>query len=924
MECPKCQSDNPDDSHYCRICGTSFELTAKTSTSGVQPGYGPHRTLIPGTSFAGRYEILEELGRGGMGIVYKAEDIKLKRHVALKFLPWELTRNPEAKERFVHEAQAASSLDHAAICTVHEIDETDDGQMYISMGCYDGETLKTKIGRGPVNVEETSNIGIQVARGLSEAHEKGIVHRDIKPSNIMVTDRGEAKIMDFGLAKLAGQTRLTKAGTTLGTIAYMSPEQARGQDVDHRADIWSLGAILYEMVTGMLPFKGEYDQAVIYSILNEEAGPVSESGVSVPEEIETIIATCLQKNPDARYQSARELEMALRRFRGEPGLEGVALGQGARPRRYTPSRLLRIGIPVAIAVIAASLLMVPGPVRRAFRMSVGPEDAARDLRVAVLPCNLAGGAPEDRALCDGMTKVLTDKLVSLEHQHVGFRVLARTDVRGLRTASPADAWKYLGANVSITGSLRKSGRGFELVLVRNDIDTEVQAGVDTEILRQHSTPAIAEPIANLSTWQDSIIAYVADLLEINLSPDDLSRLAAGGTVVPEAYLAYLRGLGLMFPYEGGRDVDASMGLFRRAVELDPSYALAHTELGNAYYRKLYSTNDEQWIEPANTSCEHAILNEGAMARAHTVLGYVDRWTGDYESAIKHFQDAIAVDSTDYRAYDGMAYTYELLGDLDSAEILLKRAIEIRPLVSNLHHELGDFYYARARYEDAIEPFRKMIALKPYSPLGYNMLGVSCFQLERMDDAKEALERSIALGPTYTACANLGTIYFAETRYADAATMYEEALDILDTQYRVWGNLAESYYWCPGERDKAFSNFEHAVELGKAALLEDSSSPVILSDLASYHVRLGDQPTARELLDEVTGLGPSEPLVLFRIAETYEGLGDQEIALRWLEAAFEQGASSIKVDRFPGLRRLRSDPRYQELLDRVGHGKPKES
>jgi tetratricopeptide (TPR) repeat protein len=297
------------------------------------------------------------------------------------------------------------------------------------------------------------------------------------------------------------------------------------------------------------------------------------------------------------------------------------------------------------------------------------------------------------------------------------------------------------------------------------------------------------------------------------------------------------------------------------------------------------------------------------------MGITLRQAGDYEGAIRCFREAIAIDSADYRTYDWMAYTYELLGDFASAETSYVEAIELQPHVASFHDELGTLRYRLARYEEAIGPFQRVTELKPYWTRGYVLLGVTYFQLDSMDDAKAAFEKSMEIGPTYTACANLGTIYFAEARYADAAAMYGAALDISDTQYRIWGNLGESYYWCPGERDKAFSNFEQAVELGEEALTEDPLDLTVISDLASYHGMLGNDPEARDLLDKAIALEPSDPLVLFRIAETYEELGEHELALDWMEAALDHGASPIKANRFPGLRRLRSDPRYQNLLDR---------
>jgi len=253
------------------------------------------------------YKILEKLGQGGMGIVYKAQDTKLDRFVALKFLPPHISENEEEKKRFIQEAKAASALQHHNICTIHEINETDDEQLFLCMDYYEGETLKDKIESGPLEEEETINIAVQIAQGLAKAHEKGIVHRDIKPANIMITDDGVVKILDFGLAKLAGQTKLTKSGSTLGTVAYMSPEQARSEQVDHRTDIWSLGVLFFEMLSGQLPYKGEYEHAIIYSIINEDAESLSVVKPDVSQEISQIVEKALIKEPDNRYLQANDL-----------------------------------------------------------------------------------------------------------------------------------------------------------------------------------------------------------------------------------------------------------------------------------------------------------------------------------------------------------------------------------------------------------------------------------------------------------------------------------------------------------------------------------------------------------------------------------------------------------------------------------------
>jgi tetratricopeptide (TPR) repeat protein len=310
IKCPKCHSDNTDSALYCSNCATSLTAAGKQGVSITRTLETAANTLVPGTLFAGRYEIIEELGRGGMGIVYKAKDAKLDRIVALKFLPPEWTSDPQAKERFIREARAAAALDHPHICAVHEIDEAE-GRMFISMAFVEGETLRRKIEQGSLRLEDAVEVGIQVAAGLKEAHLKGIVHRDIKSANIMISDDGQARILDFGLAKVRGAALVTKEGATMGTVAYMSPEQARGETVDHRTDIWSLGVVLYQALTGHLPFHGEHDQVVLHSILHQEPKPLRKVRAGIPIALERIVDRALKKKKEERYQSADELLVDL-------------------------------------------------------------------------------------------------------------------------------------------------------------------------------------------------------------------------------------------------------------------------------------------------------------------------------------------------------------------------------------------------------------------------------------------------------------------------------------------------------------------------------------------------------------------------------------------------------------------------------------
>ena len=349
MKCSKCQSDNPDATNFCGKCGAPLTADARMADSLTKTMATPLPVIAKDNLIAGKYRIIEEVGAGGMGIVYKAEDLKLKRCVALKFLPPHLMDSPELRERFLIEAQAAAALSHPNICVIHEVGESEE-RPYIAMEYVEGETLRDKLKKGPIKPEEALAAAIQIAGGLAEAHHKGIIHRDIKSANIMVTEKGQAKVMDFGLAKLRGGSSLTKSKTTLGTVAYMSPEQARGEDLDARTDLWSLGVVLYEMMTGELPFRGDQDLSVIHSIIHEEPKPLKQLKPPVPEELHQVVSRALRKNRDSRYGSAGDMLKDLRAY--ETALQ--AESAGIFNLRSVAKKLRRpaVAVPAVLSIVA--------------------------------------------------------------------------------------------------------------------------------------------------------------------------------------------------------------------------------------------------------------------------------------------------------------------------------------------------------------------------------------------------------------------------------------------------------------------------------------------------------------------------------------------------------------------------------------------
>ena len=448
MKCPKCHSDNPDTSRFCGSCAALLAQEGQPSVSLTKTLATPLPVISKDSLITGKYRIVEEIGRGGMGVVYKAEDLKLKRVVALKFLPPHLMNSPELKERFIIEAQAAAALSHPNICVIHEVGEAED-RSFIAMEYVEGETLRDKTKRGPLSAEAALDIASQIAAGLGEAHRKGIIHRDIKSANIMVTEKDQAKVMDFGLAKLRGGSSLTKSQTTLGTVAYMSPEQARGDEVDQRTDLWSLGVVLYEMLTGEVPFKGDRDVSIIYSIVHEEPKSIKVRKPPVPVELQQVIARALKKNREARFGSAEEMLKDLKAYQtslqlADSGILSLkTIGRRLRkPRVAVPT----VAVLVALAFLGTRFFKHQAQVRWARQVAL-PEieklivenNAWRDLiPVYKLAERAEAYIPHDPKLGELFSKCSLK--INIKTEPPGAKIFMK------EYSTPASEWTYLGVS----------------------------------------------------------------------------------------------------------------------------------------------------------------------------------------------------------------------------------------------------------------------------------------------------------------------------------------------------------------------------------------------------------------------------------------------------------------------------------------------
>lgn len=837
----------------------------------------------------GRYRLLEQIGAGGMGVVYRAHDERLGRGVAIKLLSPGSIRSVVARHRVRNEAMALSRLSHPNIETIFEFDTEDDCD-FLVVELIEGVSLDELLSRGPLPQTLAVSLTMQLLRGLAAAHEKGIIHRDLKPSNLRLTHESFLKILDFGIADLGdekskGHDLTTETHSTIltGTLGYMSPEQLRGSQPDARSDIYGAGLVLYQMCVGRAPYS-ETGALLIDAILNRPVPPPIKFNAEISQPLQEIILKALHKDPKQRYQSAREM------------LRDLEVLDAAVARRSQHRSLQFASLILLVLIFGLIVGLEHRRITEWAESRIHPVPANK--YVAVMPFRSV--TDDDTAFDEGLTEAVAARLMEITAAQP-VQIVSPRELQAEHVSDIDDARRKLGVNLGLEGTLMRSSSTVRVTQELVDATTR-------RMLRAANFQAGGNDVFVL---QDQLVEKAVQMLEIEIH-QNLSE-KGHGTTNPEAFTAYMRGRGFLQRQGGNDDTESAISQFQHAIGIDPGYAAAHASLGLAYLQKYGSSKDKSLIASTADQCQQAQTLNSPLALADICLGSLHVTTGEYEKAVSDLQQAVEKDPTDDEAYGQLATAYEQLNQTAQAEDTYKKAIQARPQYAIEYERLALFYRNQARYDDAAQAYIKALQISPADVRAWSRLAGVYYFTGEYEKAVEATQHAIALRPNSGSYNNLGASYFALRKFDDAIEAFRQAVAMNGHEAKTYGNLARAYYFAPGQRSLAPEQFTNALALAESDLSVNNRDANAHTLAAYYCAMLGHRQDAVNHLQNALLLKPNDAEVSYFAALVYSQIGNDEEALSSLRRAISRGYSRAEIDRTPEFDRLRSSPEFRALL-----------
>ena len=874
----------------------------------------------PGTMLGGRYQLLRVLGQGGMGAVYQARDQELGRIIALKVIRPELAGNPSILQRFKQELILSRNVTHKNVVRIYDMGEAD-GTKFITMEYVEGEDLRTMLARdGKVAPQKSVEIVQQICRALDAAHAEGVIHRDLKPQNVMLEPQGRVVVMDFGLARSLEAPGMTQTGTLVGTLEYMSPEQAMGAELDQRSDLFAVGLIFFELLTGKVPYKADTGIATLMKRTHERAIPASDVDIGVPKSLSVIVAKCLEREPAQRFQSAQDVLRQLDAWQGNPSISPSVLAKMSPTAPSRSSVQISLNLPsqrgwvwvASILALIAIFFAIPFTRHLVFHPNSqvasqsltqqveGIPDPSKGKFLAVMPLKVLGDEKSLRYVSDGLVDALSAKLFQLKEVHVA----SSSAVEKVATADMpiAKIARALGVNLILQGMVQGTADKLRVTLNLEDV-----AG-GRRIWSQEFTGVPQD----LLTMEDQIYSTLVTALDVKPTDEEVSRNGVRPTENTAAYDLYLKGRDALRGSQGSRDTESAIKLLEGALRQDPNFALAYAGLADANLTLYGDTKDALYSERALVAANKAESLNPALPEVHLALGSVYSNIGRSAEAVTQLKQALALVPNSDDAYRRLGKAYLAGGHKQEAVAAFQSAVSVNPYYWSNHNTLGGAYFQFGEHDKALQEYERVTQLAPENPTGYRNMGAVYFRQGRWNDAIPAFQKALELKPDAGTYTNLGTAYFFLKRNDEAINMFEKAVQLTPKDEATMGNLGDAYR-AAGRTADATKTYDKAIQLAVQQLEVNPKLASVTGDLALYYAKKGDATSALQYIRQARSLDASDLQLIYDQAQICALSGKTKEALAALREAFQKGYSPEEALNDPELVTLKGLPEFTKLV-----------